>query len=339
MSADNSTVTLTQGAISIPLYIPSSLTDWTLGKKTCIFWLLTDYLLCTASVYNIVLISYDRYQSVSDAVSYRVQHTGTWKTVTQMVAVWVFSFLTNGPMILISESWKKNDTNECEPGFLNTWYIAVFTSLLEFLIPIFLVAYFNACIYRSLWKRGNFSRCLSHPGPPSASFSNDHGYPCRQDPGLRVTLPAWKEAAASLGSDKPRRKSSLLFSIRSHKNSSVIASKMSSLSQSDSLSLQQRERLELFRARKLAKSLAILLGAFIICWAPYSLTTIINSILQEQSFTKSNWYKFAFWLQWFNSFVNPILYPLCHKRFQKAFLKVFPMRRPSVPSHNRSVST
>ncbi|XP_005372781.1 PREDICTED: histamine H4 receptor isoform X3 [Chinchilla lanigera] len=55
------------GAISIPLYIPSSLTDWTLGKKTCIFWLLTDYLLCTASVYNIVLISYDRYQSVSDA--------------------------------------------------------------------------------------------------------------------------------------------------------------------------------------------------------------------------------------------------------------------------------
>lgn len=36
------------------------------------FWLITDYLLCTASVYNIVLISYDRYQSVSNAVSHNV---------------------------------------------------------------------------------------------------------------------------------------------------------------------------------------------------------------------------------------------------------------------------
>lgn len=57
------------GAISIPLYIPYRMFDWNFGNKTCVFWLIIDYLLCTTSVYNIVLISYDRYQSVSNAVS------------------------------------------------------------------------------------------------------------------------------------------------------------------------------------------------------------------------------------------------------------------------------
>lgn len=57
------------GAISIPLYIPHTLFSWHFENKICAFWLITDYLLCTASVYNIVLISYDRYQSVSNAVS------------------------------------------------------------------------------------------------------------------------------------------------------------------------------------------------------------------------------------------------------------------------------
>ncbi|XP_021120970.1 histamine H4 receptor [Heterocephalus glaber] len=255
-----------------------------------------------------------------------------------MVAVWVLSFLTNGPLILISESWKKSTSTTCEPGFFITWYIAVFTSLLEFLVPI-LVAYFNVHTYWSLWKRGNLSRCLSQPGVPSVSSSDGHGHTCRQGPGSRVTLPAQKEAAAFLDPGKPRRKSSVLFFSRAHKNNSIIASKMNSLSQSDSLALQQKEHFELLRARKLAKSLAILLGVFAICWPPYSLTTIIHSIFQVQDFAKSNWYKVAFWLQWFNSFVNPFLYPLCHKCFQKAFLKIFRVRRQSIPAHNRSVSS
>ncbi|XFF90951.1 hypothetical protein AB1E18_017170 [Capra hircus] len=81
------------GVISIPLFIPHKLFNWKFENNICVFWLTTDYLLCTASVYNIVLISFDRYQSVSNAVSYRAQHTGTLKTVTLMVAVWVAAFL------------------------------------------------------------------------------------------------------------------------------------------------------------------------------------------------------------------------------------------------------
>uniref|UniRef100_UPI00406DB502 Histamine receptor H4R n=1 Tax=Homo sapiens TaxID=9606 RepID=UPI00406DB502 len=245
------------GVISIPLYIPHTLFEWDFGKEICVFWLTTDYLLCTASVYNIVLISYDRYLSVSNAVSYRTQHTGVLKIVTLMVAVWVLAFLVNGPMILVSESWK-DEGSECEPGFFSEWYILAITSFLEFVIPVILVAYFNMNIYWSLWKRDHLSRCQSHPGLTA---------------------------------------------------------------------LHQREHVELLRARRLAKSLAILLGVFAVCWAPYSLFTIVLSFYSSATGPKSVWYRIAFWLQWFNSFVNPLLYPLCHKRFQKAFLKIFCIKK------------
>lgn len=58
------------GAFCIPLYVPYVLTGrWPFGRGLCKLWLVVDYLLCTSSVFNIVLISYDRFLSVTRAVS------------------------------------------------------------------------------------------------------------------------------------------------------------------------------------------------------------------------------------------------------------------------------
>ena len=58
------------GAFCIPVYIPYILTGrWMLGQGLCKLWLVMDYLLCSASVFSIVLISYDRFLSVTRVVS------------------------------------------------------------------------------------------------------------------------------------------------------------------------------------------------------------------------------------------------------------------------------
>ncbi|XP_004273832.2 histamine H4 receptor [Orcinus orca] len=326
---------VTAGVISIPLYIPHRLFNWKFEDNICAFWLTIDYLLCTTSVYNIVLISFDQYQSVSNAVPYRAQHTGILKIVVLMVAVWVVAFLVHGPIILVSEAWK-NGKGDCEPGFLTEWYILALMVLLEFMIPVLLMAYFNMYIYWSLWKCGNLSRWHSRFTSVSSS---SYGRSFRSGLFSRTSFSNPEEAAASLRSEKPRRKSRLLFSLIAQPNS-VTASKTGSLSHSDSLVLQQSEHLELCRGRKLAKSLAILLGVFATCWAPYSLFTIIRSISPtDLSLSATAVYEFTFWLQRFNSFDNPFLYSLCHKRFQKAFLKIICVKKQSIPSHNRSTSS
>lgn len=250
-----------------------------------------------------------------------------------MVAVWVVAFLVHGP-ILVSEV-RKELKGDCEPKFLTQSHILALTLIFEFLIPVLLVAYFNMYIYWSLWKRGHLSR--GHSGFISVPSSSS-GRSLRNGLFSRPSLSNLEQSAASLRSEKSGRKSSLLSSVRAQMNS-LTASKTSSLPHSDSLTLQQREHLELRRGKKLAKSLAILLGVFAICWAPYSLFTIIRSCHGTHSDLENAVYDFTFWLQWFNSFVNPFLYPLCHKRFQKAFLKLFRVKKQSIPSHNRSTSS
>uniref|UniRef100_A0A8C8E9S1 Histamine receptor H3 n=1 Tax=Otus sunia TaxID=257818 RepID=A0A8C8E9S1_9STRI len=86
------------GAFCIPLYVPYVLTGrWIFGRSLCKLWLVVDYLLCTSSVFNIVLISYDRFLSVTRAVAYRAQQGNTKRAVLKMMMVWVLAFLLYGP--------------------------------------------------------------------------------------------------------------------------------------------------------------------------------------------------------------------------------------------------
>lgn len=60
---------ISTGAFCMPLYTPYALTGtWHLGRGLCKIWLVRDYLLCAASVFNIALITYDRFLSVTRAV-------------------------------------------------------------------------------------------------------------------------------------------------------------------------------------------------------------------------------------------------------------------------------
>uniref|UniRef100_A0A8C0B4R6 G-protein coupled receptors family 1 profile domain-containing protein n=1 Tax=Buteo japonicus TaxID=224669 RepID=A0A8C0B4R6_9AVES len=58
-------VALSAGCFCIPYVLKGK---WRLGRGLCKLWLVVDYLVCTASVFNIVLISFDRFISVTRAV-------------------------------------------------------------------------------------------------------------------------------------------------------------------------------------------------------------------------------------------------------------------------------
>jgi histamine receptor H3 len=54
--------------------------------------------------------------------------------------------------------------------------------------------------------------------------------------------------------------------------------------------------------------------------APYTFLTLIQSVCP--TCVNEHAYEFTFWLLWFNSTLNPILYPFLHVKFRKAFLKI-----------------
>ncbi|NXC68368.1 HRH3 protein, partial [Anhinga anhinga] len=145
------------GVFCMPLYIPYSLTGkWQLGKGICKLWLATDYLLCTASVFNIVLISYDRFLSVTKAVSYRAQQGITSNPVVKMVAIWVFAFLLYCPAIIFWEhvaGCSVVAVDQCYAEFFHNWYFLLCASTLEFFVPLLSVTYFNVHIFYNIQRR------------------------------------------------------------------------------------------------------------------------------------------------------------------------------------------
>uniref|UniRef100_A0A8D2DHS1 Histamine H3 receptor n=1 Tax=Sciurus vulgaris TaxID=55149 RepID=A0A8D2DHS1_SCIVU len=307
------------GGFCIPLYIPYILTgEWKFGKGLCKLWLVTDYLVCTASVFNIVLISYDRFISVTRAVTYRAQKGMTRNAVFKMALVWVAAFLLYGPAIISWEYVAKRSIlprGECYAEFFYNWYFLMTASIIEFFTPFISVTYFNLSIYINIQKRNSLRNDYTRTDQGFSTKQKDLSLdvPGTQDlPPLRVDLRT-KAARRRQSHYRPSE------SICNAERQSDLASTMAN-------------RLRLSRDKRVAKSLAIIVCVFGLCWAPYTLLMIIRAACHGTCIQHSL-YETSFWLLWLNSAINPILYPLCHMSFRKAFIKLLCPGKAKIHPH------
>ncbi|KFU96549.1 Histamine H3 receptor, partial [Chaetura pelagica] len=293
------------GAFCIPLYIPYALTGtWPLGRGLCKLWLVVDYLLCTASVFSIVLISYDRFLSVTKAVSYRAQQGITSSPVVRMVAIWVFAFLLYCPAILLWEHVAGHSVvavDQCHAEFFSNWYFLLCTSTLEFFVPLVSVTYFNVRIFHSIQRRQRRGSARDCEAARGSSLS-----------WRWCLLP--RPGGSSPSSEAEDSVSSLMMPVRPAVTPSCPSptnTGPTALKKDFSFSFRSRTGSKLQRDKKIAKSLAIIVCVFAVCWAPYTLLMIIRGACQGTC-VHISLYEITFWLLWINSSLNPFLYPLCH---------------------------
>nr|XP_055041352.1 trace amine-associated receptor 4-like [Misgurnus anguillicaudatus] len=71
------------------------------------------------------------------------------------------------------------------------------------------------------------------------------------------------------------------------------------------------------RERKAAKTLALVMGVFFLCWLPYFIATAVDPFINFM--TPPAVYEALFWFAYFNSACNPLIYGFFYPRFQKAF--------------------
>ncbi|XP_069824002.1 histamine H3 receptor-like [Dendropsophus ebraccatus] len=318
------------GGFCIPLYIPYVLTgQWKFGKGLCKLWLVMDYLLCTASVFNIVLISYDRFISVTKAVSYRAQKGMTRNAVLKMLTVWVAAFLLYGPAIISWEYIARATIlpeGECYVEFYYNWYFLMIASTIEFFTPFISVTYFNLSIYinikkRTMMRNEELAQGQEHSERPHIDVKKQTTCLSTETcpAGQRTQRFRGQMLDLNISQDLPP----LQVEVQTKKHQDcfykTVENACSNVRTDMASSIANRFRLS--RDKRVAKSLAIIVCVFGLCWAPYTLLMIIRAACHGRC-VQHYLYEISFWLLWLNSAINPILYPLCHMSFRKAFMKL-----------------
>ncbi|XP_030638775.1 trace amine-associated receptor 4-like [Chanos chanos] len=71
------------------------------------------------------------------------------------------------------------------------------------------------------------------------------------------------------------------------------------------------------RERKAAKTLALVVIVFILCWMPFFITIVVDPFLNF--LTPVNIFDALIWFAYFNSVCNPVIYAFFYPNFRKAF--------------------
>ncbi|CAK6979375.1 alpha-1A adrenergic receptor-like [Scomber scombrus] len=83
--------------------------------------------------------------------------------------------------------------------------------------------------------------------------------------------------------------------------------------------------LKFSREKKAAKTLGVVVGMFILCWLPFFLALPISSFNSSLR-PPETFFKVIFWLGYFNSCLNPIIYPCYSREFKQAFIRILRCR-------------
>ncbi|XP_022071754.1 alpha-1D adrenergic receptor [Acanthochromis polyacanthus] len=254
---------------------------WVFGRVFCNIWAAVDVLCCTASILSLCIISVDRYIGVKYCLKYPTIMTER-KAVAILLLVWVSSTVISvGPLL----GWKEPppvDDSIC--SITEEPGYALFSSLFSFYLPlmVILIMYF------------------------------------------RVYVVARRTTKSLEAGVKRERDKSVEVVLRIHCRSVLEDARPSSSKNSKNNPLRSSLSVRLMkfsREKKAAKTLAIVVGMFILCWLPFFFFLPMGSFFPALKPSETV-FKVIFWLGYFNSCINPIIYPCSSKEFQRAFTRL-----------------
>uniref|UniRef100_A0A915PXV7 G-protein coupled receptors family 1 profile domain-containing protein n=1 Tax=Setaria digitata TaxID=48799 RepID=A0A915PXV7_9BILA len=130
-------------------------TVWGLGYAMCQFWLCLDYMMSNASVLNLLLISFDRYFSVTRPLTYRPRRTAK-KAFMMIASTYIASAMLWPPWII---SWPYieggfTDPDRCVVQFIETnQFASVGTTIAAFWLPLIIMIILYSRVYYETKKQ------------------------------------------------------------------------------------------------------------------------------------------------------------------------------------------
>ncbi|KAL4622952.1 muscarinic acetylcholine receptor M1-like [Arapaima gigas] len=170
------------GTISMNLYtMYIILGRWTLGNPACDIWLTIDYVTSNASVMNLLVISFDRFFSVTRPLTYQVKRTPRRAAIMISLA-WTISFVLWAPAILFWQYVVGDRTvpqDQCFIQFLSEPIITFGTAIAAFYLPVTIMIILYWRVYRETENRSQLlAGLVSTSGSRGKSSKPRHQQAC-----------------------------------------------------------------------------------------------------------------------------------------------------------------
>ncbi|XP_076762084.1 octopamine receptor beta-1R [Xylocopa sonorina] len=258
---------------------------WLFGYFMCDVWNSLDVFFSTVSILHLCCISVDRYYAIVQPLDYPLIMTNV-RLSTMLSVVWcsptVMSFLP------IFAGWYTTEAHlEFRRSYpdvcvfqVNKLY-AVISSSVSFWLPgIIMIA-----MYYKIYREADRQERMLYRSKVAAALLNKHLQINGISAGL-TTLPTVDQSSPDPQPEDPPITSS---------------SKMR-------------------RERKAARTLGIIMSAFLACWLPFFLWYIITSLCDSCKSSDAV-VAVVFWVGYFNSALNPLIYAYFNRDFRAAFRK------------------
>ncbi|XP_030201059.1 5-hydroxytryptamine receptor 1B [Gadus morhua] len=267
---------------------------WTLGQVVCDIWLSSDITCCTASILHLCVIALDRYWAITDAVEYTKRRTPA-RAAGMIATAWVIAISISLPPFFWRQV-KAEEVTTCNVNTDNVFY-TIYSTFGAFYIPTFLLLALYGRIYVEARKR------ILKQSPSK--------------PGKRLT-------SAHLITDSPgsvASSTSLNYGTNDTSSCDTVASAtVGQVKVTVSDALLEKKRISAAREKRATKTLGIILGAYIVCWLPFFIYTLVVAAC-DACFSPELFDSFT-WLGYLNSLINPIIYTMSNEDFKRAFHKL-----------------
>lgn len=336
---------LLMGLLVTPLAVVREFTStWIFGRILCEFWISLDVFLCTASILNLCCISLDRYFAITSPLTYAVKRSGRLALI--MVAlVWILSAAITCPPAFGWHEVNRHNSTDCQ--YTSDKGYVVYSALGSFYIPAAVIVFVYWRIFAVARKR------------QAILIQSDREVSASQTLDSETSQTEYVSAKAMTVNCEGKNEIFVLTKNPSKNNCNECAhSKKSESHNGFNRSTKSKgsmntyrihschqskrdgyERAAFQRERRVAKSLAVVVGGFLLCWSPFFAVYLIEPFCSSCSFHPIL-LGCLVWLGWLNSAINPFIYALNNKDFKRAFLRltIDRVRRPwKVPRrHNPS---
>ncbi|KAG9336154.1 hypothetical protein JZ751_002501 [Albula glossodonta] len=265
---------------------------WPLGQAICEAWLSLDMTCCTCSILHLCAIALDRYCAITNAVRYAYKRTAR-RAYVMVGAVWAISTLISIPPLF----WRYGGNSSSDHCIIKHDHIGytLYSTVGAFYAPLAIILALYFRIFRVVKALCQNRRCAWRPNSSRMSLNQNSLGHCpnselsTSDPTADLSrADGTPEAATQLETGRDRA--------------------------------GERARIYLSRERKAARTLGLILGAFVLCWLPFFLKELLVGLgLVNDSELLCNTLT---WLGYVNSLINPLLYTSFNEDFKHAFRRM-----------------